>query len=436
MKLPYTPVEFTTEGQPNQGQLTAAVEGARSADATDVLVIAHGWNADMPGATRLFERLTDNLADLLPAAPPPPRRVAVTGVLWPSIRWADEDEIAGGGAAAGDAEQLLHAAIDEVVEDPAIAAELHAASDILATEPDGRAAFLAALRRILPQPDPESEDPVPGPLTDGDPGTVFEAAEEAMLGLDEDDEPVVAEPEAGPPGSFPDLLADEEVAGAGLRDILRSPVEIGRKLLNLTTYYTMKDRAGKVGTRGVTQLLDRLHQRQGVPAARLHLAGHSFGARVVSAAAASTEVPIHSVSLLQGAFSHFGFAHDYANSGKDGLFRPAVIGQALRGPIIVTHTHHDSAVRTAYAIASRLARQIGADLGGGPNDPYGGIGANGALQTAEAGNSRLESVGFQYPFRARRIHNLLADDFIAGHSTVTGREVAHAMRCAMTTVTN
>ncbi|HZA84271.1 MAG TPA: hypothetical protein VFC13_22815, partial [Actinomycetes bacterium] len=364
MKLPYAAVEFTTDGQPNPDQVTAAVAAARSAQATDVLLIAHGWNNDIDGATRMFERLTDNLADQLAAAPAG-RRVAVTGVLWPSIRWADEDEVAGGGASAGDAERRLHDNVDEAVEDPAVASELHAAADRLAADPDdGRAAFLAALRRLLPDPDPSSEDPVPGPLADGDPDTVFAAAEEALAGLEEDEEAVVGEPDEGPPGSFPDLLADDDVGGAGLLDIIRNPVEVGRNLLNLTTYYTMKDRAGKVGSRGLTQLQARL--REGVPGVRLHLAGHSFGARVVSAAAAAAATPVHSVSLLQGAFSHFGFAHDYARSGKDGLFRPAVTGQALVGPIIVTHTHKDSAVRTAYAIASRLARQIGADLGGGP----------------------------------------------------------------------
>jgi hypothetical protein len=433
VKLPYAPVEFTTQGQPDQGQLTAAADVARAAGATDVLLIAHGWNNDIPAAERLFERLTDNLADLLPSAPPPERRVVVAGVLWPSIRWADEDEVAGGGASAGDPGRQLHDAIDEVVEDPIVAAELHAAADRLDSDPDGRAAFLAGLRRILPDPDPASEDPVPGPLADGDPDEVFAAAQEAIVGLDEDEEAEVVAPDEGPPGSFPDLLDDDRVGGAGLLDFLRSPVETGRMLLNLTTYYTMKDRAGTVGTRGVTQLLERL--RQQVPDARLHLVGHSFGARVVAAATAATAIPVHSVSLLQGAFSHFGFAQNYARSGKDGQFRPAVTGQALRGPIIVTHTHKDTAVRGAYAVASRLARQIGADLGGGPNDPYGGIGANGALQTAEADNStRLEDIGFPYRFQPRQIHNLLGDAFIANHGSVTGRQVAHAVRCAMTTV--
>jgi hypothetical protein len=432
VRLRYAPVEFTTAGQPDQGQLAAAADAAQAAGATDVLLIAHGWNNDIPAATRMFERLTDNLAELLPAAPPPARRVVVAGVLWPSVRWADEDEVAGGGASAGDPGQRLHDAIDEVVEDPAVAAELHAAADRLDSDPDARAAFLAGLRRLLPDPDPASEDPIPGPLTDGDPDEVFAATQEAMAGLDEDEEAEVAPSDEGPPGSFPDLLEDEQVGGAGLLDILRDPVDAGRQLLNLTTYYTMKERAGTVGSRGLTQLLDRLHQR--VPDARLHLAGHSFGARVVAAAAAATTTPVHSVSLLQGAFSHFGFAQNYARSGKDGLFRPAITGQALRGPIIVTHTHKDTAVRRAYSIASRLARQIGADLGGGPNDPYGGIGANGALQTAEADNStRLEDVGFPYRFQPRRIHNLLGDSFIANHGSVTGRQVAHALRCAMTT---
>ncbi|MQA17643.1 MAG: hypothetical protein GEV09_27260 [Pseudonocardiaceae bacterium] len=99
----------------------------------------------------------------------------------------------------------------------------------------------------------------------------------------------------------------------------------------------------------------------------------------------------------------------------------------------MTHTHNDRAVRTAYAIASRLARQAGAALGGGRDDPYGGIGANGAVRTREADDSvALQDVGYRYSFRPGGIHNLRADRFITGHGSVTGPQVAHALLSAMT----
>ncbi|QGQ19282.1 hypothetical protein GC089_08620 [Cellulomonas sp. JZ18] len=221
-------------------------------------------------------------------------------------------------------------------------------------------------------------------------------------------------------------------AGFGFGSLL----EGARKLLNTVTYYTMKDRAGTVGTRGVGPLLDALvgeSRRQG-RTVRVHLVGHSFGARVAAAAALSATAPVSSVTLLQGAFSHYGFADDWDGRGSRGLFQ-AVPGR-LAGPLVVTHTKNDTAVGLAYAIASRLANQVAAGLGGA-DDVYGGIGRNGALRTRAVTEppGRLGAVGTRYAFAPGRVTNLLSDDFIPTHGTVAGREVAAAVLQAMTTAT-
>jgi pimeloyl-ACP methyl ester carboxylesterase len=194
------------------------------------------------------------------------------------------------------------------------------------------------------------------------------------------------------------------------------------------TYYTMKERAGAVGTGGLTDLLRLLaDMATGIP---VTLVGHSFGARVVSAAAGNG-APAHAMCLLQGAFSHYGFDNDQGPLGKAGAFRSAVQGGALEGPIVVTHSHKDLAVRLAYAIASRIAQQTASGLGD-ENDRYGGLGANGAvgMPSAEVQNLDLGPVGTTYPFAAHKIYNLTGDAFISGHSAVDGPEVANAVRQA------
>jgi pimeloyl-ACP methyl ester carboxylesterase len=219
-------------------------------------------------------------------------------------------------------------------------------------------------------------------------------------------------------------MAGGGAAGFSVSGFLRA----ARNLLNLTTYYTMRDRAGKVGTAGIAPLLGALHAA--APDARIHLAGHSFGARAASAAANATDAPIHAVILLQGAFSHYGFADNWDGNGADGLFR--AVPSRLHGPLVITHTKNDKAVGLAYAIASRLAKQVAVDIGG-PNDRYGGVGRNGALKTPEAEPpSRLQPVGGTYTFKGRRVTNLQADDFVSGHSAVTGKEVAYALLTALT----
>jgi hypothetical protein len=88
-------------------------------------------------------------------------------------------------------------------------------------------------------------------------------------------------------------------------------------------------------------------------------------------------------------------------------------------------------VGIAYPLASRIARQNAAALGDA-NDPYGGMGRNGAQRTAEAeGNATtLRGVGHDYRFAAGRIYNLLSDEIIKSHSDIRGIQVAYAILSA------
>ena len=70
---------------------------------------------------------------------------------------------------------------------------------------------------------------------------------------------------------------------AGLGDIFSGIKSGAIRFLNYLAYYEMKKRAGTVGQKGVAPLLDRLADH----VQRIHLVGHSFGCRVVTAAAAT-----------------------------------------------------------------------------------------------------------------------------------------------------
>jgi hypothetical protein len=206
------------------------------------------------------------------------------------------------------------------------------------------------------------------------------------------------------------------------------------KLLNLVTYYTMKDRSATVGTVGLAPFVTAVSAAR--PMLRVHLMGHSFGARLVSATtkALPAGTTVASMALLQGAFSHFGFSDDWdvnAPGKQQGFFRTDVADKKVSGPVVVTHTANDLAVGIAYAAASRLANQVASGLGG-PDDIYGGLGRNGCQRTAEAVAGTLLPVGGAYTWQAHRPHNLLADAFIKGHLDITGPEVAYALLSAAT----
>ena len=67
---------------------------------------------------------------------------------------------------------------------------------------------------------------------------------------------------------------------AGLRDRLRGIRNGMKQTFRQVTYWQMKNRAGVVGQRGLGPLIGQLHEL--APQVRVHLVGHSFGARLVS----------------------------------------------------------------------------------------------------------------------------------------------------------
>ncbi|HEV8174939.1 MAG TPA: hypothetical protein VGP91_14955 [Actinoplanes sp.] len=432
MRLPYTPVEFTKSGDPaDRRQFDAAL--AMIGTGTDVIMVAPGWNNDMPAAERMFTRLTDAIDILMAGRPGTGRSLTVVGLQWPSKRWGvDPEDTAGHGAGLGDDVTDLIGRIAMTVEDPAARSALEPLVPRLETDGAAQAEFLDILRGLLPPPEAVADDDsLPGTLRDGSVPEVLDAVEQAQMevGSRIGAAPVAVAAGSLPPGFVPDPLAGAAMAaGLGFHFGKLNPLQALRLALNTTTFYSMKERAGNVGARGVAALLGTVAAAR--PEIRVHLAGHSFGARVVTAATA-TDTTISSVSLLQGAYSHRALAAaDPALGMPAGSFRRALTGGQLHGPMIVTHTHNDLAVGLAYALASRLAHQIGAGLGD-TGDPYGGIGANGAVATAEAVEGELGDQNTRYAFQPGRVHNLRGDRFISGHSDVTNPAVANAVLAAI-----
>lgn len=420
MKLPYADVRFDKSGRETDPADREALDALIAEEKpTDVLVLTHGWNNSPAQARALYERLVASLAAVRRDVPGARgRRFVVAGMLWPSILWAPPEGDGRGAGVGGDDDALVDD-IRACIDDADATEALIALVPELSSSTQAQARFVEILRSTLPD------------ATEGEDSAAFEALREADVptlidaaaALDEETvgAPAVGGAAAIDPTGLPPLVSDEGT-GAGIFDrILRA----GRGLVNVTTYYTMKERAGVVGRDGIAPLLERLHER--TPGLRLHLVGHSFGGRAVTAAALATRAPIASMSLLQAAYSHFGMARSYNDAGDDGAF--ADVPGKVAGPIVVTHTENDRAVGRAYPVASRLARQIGVALGDA-DDPYGGIGRNGAQKTPGARTGRLGPVGADYSFAPGRVTSLLSDAFVADHSDVTGREVAYAVLVA------
>jgi hypothetical protein len=135
------------------------------------------------------------------------------------------------------------------------------------------------------------------------------------------------------------------------------------ELLRQSAYYAMKRRAGTVGELGLGPALGRLAEQ--APQVRVHLMGHSFGARLVSFALRGLPDGVRnvrSVTLLQGAFSHYVFAEQLPHQRRSG---GALRGQQRRvdGPVVCCHSKHDTALGVLYPLASRMAGDASSLLG-------------------------------------------------------------------------
>jgi hypothetical protein len=284
---------------------------------------------------------------------------------------------------------------------------------LLEKDADARKEFVEKLRGIL---DPGAAHPEDGSqeFFAMDPEALFQALQEGVTAP-------VATSEGGAAA-----LGDAGGA-AGLKDLVGGVKAAARRIANFTTYYEMKERAGTVGRVGLSPVLRQIRQKN--PGIRLHLVGHSFGGRLVTAAANALDAntPKVTIALLQAAYSHNGLAAKF-DGKNDGLFRKVLAEERASGPVLITHTKNDKAVGIAYPLASRISN-VKASALGDENDPYGGMGRNGAQHTDEAkGNAGdLLAVGGAYTFAAGKVYNLKADKFIKDHSDITGHQVAYAV---------
>ncbi len=427
--FPYFPVEFTKDGdvfKPDQvAAVLAAVAAAPAASAlTDLLVISHGWNDNIDDAEALYTKIFNCVGAVLGQSNSvsdnmKQRRAAVVGILWPSKKF-DEAELTAGGAASftADPSQGVNASLDVLAAfldtDDARQSLAHAKTLVpqLANSLDARDEFARIVRAFMPH-DANSEEPV---VSDD----LFTLSGDELLRR-------LSRP-------VQDAPSGDSGGAAGFTDWMGKAVSGAKSLASLVTYYQMKNRAGVVGQRGVSDMLRQIRAARpatGDSPLRLHLMGHSFGCRLVTSATSGAQdgpgLPVSSLSLFQGAFSHYAFAQAYDGT-HDGLFRRVITDRTrLAGPLIISFTAKDKAVGIAYPIASRVARQIASSFGDA-NDPYGGLGRNGAQRTPGSQVvTMMNAAGTPYSFASGGIYNLDANAVISEHSDLGHDEVAWAL---------
>lgn len=429
--LPFWDLAFDADGDPEPGAGDALLAEVNARSVTDLYVFSHGWNNARSTARRLYSAFFGLLAAQLSAHPAdPPVTPGLAGVFWPSKRWSDEPEPDFTPAAAA-APASGTAAAAPRDRDPAPAAPA-LGKDTLA---DLIAAFPASdvvLERMAAL--------LEGPATDEAQAEFFALLKEfaAIERTPDDDGETVGDTEPGTPrmltdnhrdvfGRYLAALRDEGAVGggpddgaAGIGDRLHGLWDGAKEALRQATYWEMKNRAGVVGRTGLGPLLGRLAAE--APQVRVHLIGHSFGARLVSYALAGLpdgRSPVASVTLLQGAFSHFAFARPLPfDAGRGGAL--AGMQHRIDGPLTVCFSAHDRAVGRFYPLASIAARDDAADASG-LLYRWGGMGADGA-QNDDAVLDAIQPAGpgTTYRFSRERILNIDASAVVRRGGAPTG----------------
>jgi hypothetical protein len=391
--LAYYEVDFNADGTLNtatgggDGGLPAAVAAG---GITDLFVLSHGWNDGVDSARDLYEAMFTLLADQLGKHL---SSSAAAGVIWPSLLFPDDDpdnapampstgaQLATALAPAFPQQQQQLATmgqlLDKQPQDPAALNQFHQlASGLVTTKPQG------------------VEDTGEAALITADTATAFGHAA---------------------------AMAPHATTGAqGIGNPFTGLWSGAREVLRTMSYYEMKNRAGVIGQNGLGPLLASLRGPDGPP--RIHLMGHSFGARLVSYTLAGLPAnrtgpasPVKSLTLIQGAFSHFTFASSliFDASRSGGL---AGDGSRVDGPLLATFSAADRAVGWWYPAASMLAGQdseSATDL----VFRWGAMGHDGYQQTPIPTTVLLAPQGKSYGFQPGAFYSLDANAVICANQS-------------------
>lgn len=420
--VPHWQVSFDKHGRPHGDQ--TFLNEVTKADLTDLLVFSHGWNNDPPRARRLYQNFFEKVHEVQRAQGSGDSRLGTVGVFWPAMRWPDESLPRGREAAASfgapePTEEDLFQQLKETFGSQDERRALDAMADLLERQPQSQeslAEFQSLLKALVHTQDE----------TDADEAFVLTESPERLF-----------ESLAG----LAPIRREGGAVGLGIGGPWQTLWHGAKQALRVTSYWQMKARAGVVGEQGLGPLIKSVHAS--AAGIRIHLVGHSFGARLVSfslrglpTSFVGTASPVKSLFLIQAAFSHFAFSESLPHDrGRRGALSGC--GDRVHGPIVVTHSRHDTAVGRLYPWASRLHQEDQAVLADTGASRWGAMGSTGARAVGARSGPILPVGTTTYRFATGSFFNLDCNDLIrvgkppsGAHNDIIHSELAWALLCA------
>ncbi|MBD2199378.1 MULTISPECIES: hypothetical protein [Calothrix] len=438
--LEYYLISFDEKGheRPENGKLTSqqVLDVLTSQPITDVFLMSHGWQGDIPAAKDQYQRwiaaMADNQADiqkmqqLQPGFSP-----LLIGLHWPSKPWGNEN-LNAQIPSFDTADSQLNDLIDDYARQ---------VSDTEASREALRTIFSAAIEYDTPPENlpPEVAAAYQVLLVEASSYNQSEDTSEWN-----DTEPLNFDPETVYQAS---LEENTEEISFGIGDSIASAWDKFLNVPRLLSFWKMKDLARKIGQTSGFNLLTKL-QQVADDRVRFHLMGHSFGTIFVSATVAGTKDnnrlvrPVNSLALIQGAVSLWSYTGKVPyRQNLAGYFHPIISDRKVSGPIITTQSRYDNAVRVAYPVAGTMGLGIGQDIHFDVSKPsYPGVGGIGfyGIQGEDLDITDIDMLNpnKSYDFKPGKIYNLESsnyitvpnpDPFVGAHNAIDNPAVAHAV---------
>lgn len=444
---PYWEIHFDDNGALNDGDPSTIIAQIAGSSVNNLFVFSHGWNNQPAQAQQLYQEMFPLLADAA-AGHPELGTVGFIGIVWPSIWWPDT---AGPAASTtvSDAQSIEQSATGPVNVDTTMTGAQITQAMSASFDPARQSAILA-MGQLIDRGQQRASDPSATPeqqsadviafhtllqqITHTPSGTPAQedSGESALFASDD---PIrdyqalattMSTSTSGTTGDAQSFGIDFQKIWNGAKDSLRT-----------ASFWEMKKRAGAIGAAGLGPLLAALHSA--APNLRIHLIGHSFGARLVSfslqAFTSPSSSPVASLLLLQGAFSHWSFA-----GAQDMPFghAGAMNGYADRvhGPLVATFSQYDWAVGHWYPKAAFLARDDTQDKS---VDQWGGMGSDGFQASTPQASITIGPAGSRYTLTSGTFHcadgnGVILDTsqsaFAGAHSDILHPEIAWLATCA------
>lgn len=421
-KVPFYVIKFDRRGTCATPKAQASLADVlRDGSVTDLYLFSHGWNnspADAIATYRDWIGGYQRLGSRGPYIIDRDYRPVLVGVVWPSVWivpwWERGPKIAGGVSVEDERTNAMLGELADYV--PAGDRErFYALTETPQLSEDEARDFIVMLGSLYGRGDDDVSD-ASGRSVDG---LLASWDQLARVGVrtefvpeDESAEVIV---ETGVPG---------EPGAAGV--VARAPAD-GVRLFSV---WQMKDRAATVGGNGVAGLLRDLLAasalRPARPAARTHLIGHSFGAKVLLSAICSPDVPeldrpVDSLLLLQPAVNQYGLADHLP--GKEGRGGYHMALERVAQPILSTFSNQDVPLRRFFHLALRRSEDLGeAQIAGDePPSDYAAMGGYGPRGVDSLGIVDMLSPGSDYLLgsNAPQVYGVRSHDKIGGHGDIS-----------------